>query len=88
MTDAECRLAFRQIEEDLQEEILVHTPVEWTNVFRRADQLGVQHAGAAGQRTIDLLHVSIAVEAGAETFLSFDKRQRKLAHGAGLKVKP
>ena len=45
-------------------------------------------AASAGQRTIDLLHVAIALEAGAKTFLSFDQRQRKLAKAAGLKVKP
>ena len=41
-----------------------------------------------GQRTIDLLHVAIALEAKATTFLSFDNRQRKLAKAAGLEVKP
>ncbi|MBA2432668.1 MAG: type II toxin-antitoxin system VapC family toxin [Chthoniobacterales bacterium] len=88
MTEAECRLAFRQIEEDLRDEILVHTAIEWTNVFRRAEQLSADYAAAAGQRTIDLLHVAIALESGAKTFLSFDTRQRKLAQAAGLKVKP
>jgi predicted nucleic acid-binding protein len=34
------------------------------------------------------LHVALALEAGAKTFLSFDQRQRKLAKAAGLKVKP
>ncbi len=84
----DCRLALRQIEEDLRDEILVHTPIEWTNVFRRADQLSEEHATSTGQRTIDLLHVAIALECGAKTFLSFDKRQRTLARAAGLKVKP
>ena len=37
---------------------------------------------------IDLLHVAIALECGAQIFLSFDKRQRRLAKAAGLKVKP
>ena len=41
-----------------------------------------------GQRTIDLLHVAIALEAKATTFLSFDNRQRKLAKAAGLEFKP
>lgn len=80
--------AFLQIEEDLRDGMLVHAPVNWTDVFRRADGLGESHAAADGQRTIDLLHVAIALEAGAQTFLSFDKRQRRLAKAAGLKVKP
>ena len=47
-----------------------------------------KHAATEGQRTIDLLHVALAFECGAKTFLSFDTRQRKLAKAAGLKVKP
>jgi predicted nucleic acid-binding protein len=88
MTQDEFRLACHQIEEDLRENVLVHTPIEWTNVFRRADELSEQHATSAGPRTIDLLHVAIALHSGATTFLSFDGRQRKLAQAAGLKVKP
>ena len=46
--------------------LLVHAPVEWTNVFRRADELSERHAIREGQRTIDLLHVAIALEAKAQ----------------------
>jgi len=88
MTTQDRRVAFLQIDEDLREGILVHAPVNWTDVFRRADELSERHAAAEGQRTIDLLHVAIALESGAKTFLSFDKRQRRLAKAAGLKVKP
>lgn len=84
----ECEAAFRQIEEDLREEILVHTPIALTNTFRRADELSEAYARHHGQRTIDLLHVAIALEAKATMFLSFDNRQRKLAKAAGLVVKP
>ena len=82
------RTAFLQIEEDLRDGMIVHSPVNWTDAFRRADELSESHAAAEGQRTIDLLHVAIALECGAKTFLSFDKRQRRLAKAAGLKVKP
>ena len=88
MTLFETRLAFQQVDEDLRDRILIHTPVEWTEVFRRADHLSEAHATREGQRTIDLLHVAIALECGAKTFLSFDKRQRRLAQAAGLKVRP
>ena len=60
-------------------------PVEWTNVFRRADELSEEHALKGGQRTIDLLHVAIALDFSATTFLSFDQRQRRLAQGGGFK---
>ena len=88
MTTQDLRAAFRKIDEDLREGILIHAPVNWTDVFRRADELSETHAAVDGQRTIDLLHVAIALKFGAKTFLSFDKRQRRLAKAAGLKVKP
>ena len=88
MTAQERRMAFQQIEDDLHDGLFVHCPVNWTDVFRRADELSEKHAATDGQRTIDLLHVAIALECGAQIFLSFDKRQRRLAKAAGLKVKP
>jgi predicted nucleic acid-binding protein len=88
MTAQDRRAAFRQIDEDVRDGLLVHTTVDWTDVFRRADELSEKHAATDGQRTIDLLHVAIALEFGAKTFLSFDKRQRRLAKAAGLKVQP
>ncbi|PYL22653.1 MAG: hypothetical protein DMF44_10300 [Verrucomicrobia bacterium] len=88
ITDLECRAAFRLIENRLREELFVHAAVEWTNVFRRADELSEEHAPKAGQRTIDLLHVAIALDFRATTFLSLDQRQRRLARAAGLRVCP
>jgi predicted nucleic acid-binding protein len=88
MTKAECAMAFRQIEEDLRDGFLMHTPIQWMDTLRRADQLSEKHADTEGQRTIDLIHVAVALECGAKTFLSFDKRQRKLGKAAGLAVKP
>jgi predicted nucleic acid-binding protein len=37
---------------------------------------------------LDLIHVAIALESGAENFLSFDNRQRLLARAAGLRTNP
>jgi predicted nucleic acid-binding protein len=88
ITERERRLAFRQIEQDLRAGLLIHTAVNWSDVFRLADELSDKHAGKEGQRTIDLLHVALAIECGAKTFLSFDHRQRRLAKAASLSVKP
>jgi predicted nucleic acid-binding protein len=81
-------VAFRQVEQDLKDGLLVHAPVNWAEVFRLADELSEKHFAKNSQRTIDLLHVALALECGTTTFLSFDRRQRKLAKAAGLKVKP
>jgi predicted nucleic acid-binding protein len=88
ITENERRLAFREIEQDLQAGLLICTRVSWTDVFRLADELSNKHSGKEGQRTIDLLHVALALQCGAKTFLSFDRRQRSLAKAANLIVKP
>jgi predicted nucleic acid-binding protein len=88
ISDHDRQAAFLQIEEDLYEGILVHAAVKWTDVFRRADELSTKHGATDGQRTVDLLHIALALECRAKTFLSFDNRQRRLAKAAGLTVKP
>lgn len=88
ITASDQRAAFRLIEQDLREGLLIHIPVDWPDAFRWADELSEKHAGTGGQRTIDLLHVALALDCGAKTFLSFDRRQRKLAKVVGLSVKP
>jgi predicted nucleic acid-binding protein len=88
ISEAELRAAFHQMEKDFAMGLLVHLPVEWMNVFRTADELSEKYARREGQRTIDLLHVAIALGCEAKAFLSFDQRQRRLAKAAGFKVKP
>ena len=80
--------AFRQIEEDLADGLLVHSPLPWTDALRKAEHLSADHAERIGSRSADTLHVATALLAGATRFLSFDKRQRELAQAAGLEVKP
>jgi len=88
ITAQERGTAFKQIEQDLRDGLLVHLAVPWSDVCRRADELSEKHMAKHGQRTIDLLHVAAASESGAKSFLSFDLRQRGLAKAAGLQVKP
>ena len=88
MTPAERAVALQQIDEDLADGILVHTPLPWTGALRKAGQLSETHAEQIGSRSADTLHVAAALLAGTRRFLSFDKRQRKLAKAAGLAVKP
>lgn len=88
ITEEERKKAFRRIEEDLRDGFFIPTPFSWTDILRRADELSERHREKDGQRTLDLLHVAIALELRASVFLSFDKRQRRLARAAGLRVKP
>ena len=57
-------------------------------VFIRAEQLSAKCSGEIGSRSLDLWHVAAAMEAGCDTFVSFDSRQRKAAGLFGLQVLP
>ena len=80
--------AFREIDSDLGENILMHVPVPWTDTFREAENLAATNVEALGVRSADLLHVALALVLKASVFLTFDTRQAGLAKAAGLKVKP
>jgi predicted nucleic acid-binding protein len=79
----------RQLDADLREEaLLVHTPVDWTDILREAERLGAAHNLAIGCRSADLFHVAACRELSCDTFLTFDAPQRAMARAAGLVVKP
>jgi len=83
----QARTQLRQLDTDLREEtLLVHAPVDWTTVLRRAEQIGAAHNETTGCRSSDLFHIAAALEMGTELFLTYDARQKKMALAAGLEV--
>lgn len=56
--------------------------------FEQATSLSRRYTKTLGCRTLDILHVGIAVELEVEAFLTFDKEQGVLARHAGLTVRP
>ena len=54
--------------------------------YERARRMTRRHSAQLGTRTLDILHITSAIELGAERFLTFDERQRKLAQVEGLRV--
>lgn len=57
-------------------------------VVTEARRLSAVHTRGGGHRAFDILHVAAALQVGADTFLTFDAGQRKLAAAAGLRVRP
>jgi len=51
-------------------------------------ELAAAHTEKLGVRSIDLLHVGLALALQATDFLTHDARQAMLANAAGLRVKP
>lgn len=57
-------------------------------LFGRARELSRRTTHRLGTRAADLLHVAAALELGSDSFLSFDRQQRKLAQSVKLKLNP
>jgi len=86
ITPEQRKQAFQEIESDLAGSILTHTSIPWTDTFRESEALAAAHTEKLGVRSIDLLHVGLALALKAPEFLTYDTRQAALAKTAGLKV--
>ena len=72
--------------EDLSQGYFVSPRFEMESVYSASEQLAQQHSSLLGTRSMDIVHVAIALEIGATIFISFDHRQQDLANACGLKV--
>ncbi len=77
---------FLNLTQDLEQEIFRFVSVGWGDVYRETERLSHLYTENLGNRGADILHVAIATVLGAETFLTFDKRQSQLARVAGFKL--
>lgn len=75
-------------QEDVANGIFIITPVPASTLFAKALELADRHSPSLGTRSLDLLHVATALLLKADSFFSFDERQRKAAMAEGLNVKP
>jgi predicted nucleic acid-binding protein len=81
----ETRAAHSAFRTDLQEGVFVMRPLA-DEAFNRARQLASKWTARLGTRSLDILHVAAAVVLRADTFCTFDDRQKKLARAAKLAV--
>jgi len=88
LSASDAALKKRLFQEDVANGIFIITPVPAAGLFVKAAELADRHSAKLGTRSLDLMHVAAALLLGAETFFSFDERQRKAAKVEGLKVKP
>jgi predicted nucleic acid-binding protein len=73
---------------DVANGIFIIMPVPAVTLFSKAAELADRHSARLGTRSLDLLHVAAALLLEAETFLSFDQRQRQAAKAEGLGIQP
>ena len=80
--------ALQTLRADLRSGFYLQPPLDWSKVFQRSHRLSRKHAKKLLVRSLDLLHVALALELGTSEFLTFDDRQRQAASAKGLKVIP
>jgi predicted nucleic acid-binding protein len=84
----QSKIQLKQVDADLRDEtLIVLAPIDWVTVLREAEKVGAAHNESIGCRSADLFHVAAAVEWGADHFLTFDERQKKMAKAVGLAVR-
>lgn len=76
----------RALEKEIRLGYWPHVEFRWIDAIRTANQLSEVHSRDMPIRAMDLLHISIACEVGADEFLTFDEDQANLARAAGLPV--
>lgn len=82
----ESRQIIRLLEQEVRIGYWPHIEFDWTDAVRTAGELRAEHSLKLVVRAMDLFHVAIAIEIGAEALLTFDIDQTALAGAAGLAV--
>ena len=86
MEDERCQAVLKKIKSNLEEGKLALRPVDWMLAMEAARQLAAQTTGRWGCRTLDLLHVAVAMQWQCAAFVTADDRQFQAARAAGLKT--
>lgn len=74
------------LEDDVAAGRLLQVPIDLYAVFSAADALSARHATRILSRSLDTLHVAVALELDCSKFVTFDARQGLLAAACGLQV--
>jgi predicted nucleic acid-binding protein len=86
IADATRDAAWAALDEDFAQGRYQQADLLWRATLKKAADLSREHTPSLGCRSLDVLHVASALELGLRHFVTFDTRQRQLAHAVGLKL--
>ncbi|NWG14813.1 MAG: type II toxin-antitoxin system VapC family toxin [Acidobacteria bacterium] len=86
MKEAQCREVLDRIERDIARGLLAPTAVRWGDAFREARRVSTLVTRHSGCRSLDALHIAVALHWECRLLISLDDRQIKAASLARLKV--
>jgi predicted nucleic acid-binding protein len=82
---AEVKSVLELFRRDIESGVVRIVPLP-SSAYQQAAQIAARITPAMGTRTLDVLQVVSALVLKADTFLTFDQRQAKLASALGLRV--
>jgi predicted nucleic acid-binding protein len=86
-TLSEARAVRSRLEEHVNAGVFQLRPTP-SEAWQTAIRLSRDYTANFGTRTLDVLHVALAISLQPDVFFTFDRRQWKLAKAAGLRVLP
>ena len=86
ITSAQRAAAEHEFERDVVLGRLRRAVPDWNEVFKTAIRLSSEHTAATLARSLDIIHVAIAITEQAEPFITADHRQLSVAEREGLRT--
>src|SRR6266436_3439443 len=74
-----AREFIRLIEQEVRLGYWPHREFDWRDAVRTSCELSAEHGLSVPIRSMDLFHIAIAMEVGADALLTFDSEQRTFA---------
>ena len=84
ITAAQRAAAEHEFERDVVMGRLRRAVPDWNEVFKTAMRISSEHTAATLARSLDIIHVAIAITENSEPFITADHRQLAVAQRAGL----
>jgi predicted nucleic acid-binding protein len=84
--ERETVAALDRLQHGLQRGFFQGATADWESALSQAREMSRQHTEKMGARSLDLLHVAVALQMRSECFLTADECQAKVATLAGLHV--
>jgi predicted nucleic acid-binding protein len=88
ITHTEKAVLLADIARDLTAGVFKEVAASWADVFAKAESLATMHGALTLCRSLDTLHIALALEMGVTEFCTFDVRQAAMAKACGLTVVP
>lgn len=86
ISSGKARQLIRLLEQEVKLGYWPHVEFDWLAAVRTACELSAELGLSIAIRSMDLFHVAVAIEVGADAILTLDGDQQTFADAAGLRV--